>query len=722
MKPEPIIQAPRPWILPALLLWGVQSENLLLAFALGLILECPRWIAFRWDIPQSDFNRLWNFNAILFIGVGLYLFFAQQGPDHIGSLLGGRNATGSLEGIREISATAVAFVRWFPAVFFPFVLAHAWSPVSVLPWITFSLYQQKQSKKQPGTPPPEWAARTIHPIHLYQILVLLASTAAVRWPWVYLTGLTAVIALAVWPKSPGRFKPWSRLLALASALAITLAVQQALAPIRNVLQSVEDRWLQGGGTLRFDQTRATTAIGNVGRLKQHGGIVLRIRSNRNQPPGLLREAAFSRYKAQAWTTTHREFTDIRTTPDTHSDLDHWRIHTNARPSTVLSIARFNSEGGVPLAIPEEIVTLSGLPLVNIERNAVGSVRLKAGPDLISYTVESGPEGGLNGIPEMEELELQGLPPNDLDAIQRVAAQLELTPRVPAQEAVQRVEQFFANGFTYSLWQAAPSNPESFSSPLAEFLLRSRSGHCEFYATTTTLLLRAAGIPTRYVVGFSCNERLDNQTWVARGRDAHAWTLAFVDGRWISIDTTPGTWRGIESQTASRFQGLLDLASNARFQFTRWRQESDAWRIGLVAFGILGLGWLSWRQLRGSRWKRANPRSKQAPAPLKRGGLDSEFFEVLREIESAHGQRPQHETPAKWLARIFAGSPETRRLLLTTLQLHEQYRFDPNGVSASERTHLAALSQRCRAQLFRAESSRSNAKPRAARRLETDRTE
>lgn len=698
MKPEHSTLAPRPWILPSLLLWGIQSENVLLALALGVLLESPRWISFRWEIPQSDFNRLWNFNAILFIGVGLYLFFAQQGPDHIGSLLGGRNSPGGLEGIREISATAVAFVRWFPAIFFPFSLAHAWSPASTLPWITFSLYQQKQSKKRPGIAPPEWATRTIHPIHLYQILVLLASTAAVRWPWVYLTGLTLVIGLAVWPKSPGRFKPWTRLLGLTTALAVTLAAQEALAPIRTVLQSVEDRWLQGGANLRFDQTRAYTAIGNVGRLKQHAGIVLRIHSNRKQPPGLLREAAFSRYKAQAWNTTHREFTDIRATPEANSDLDHWRIHTNARPGTVLSIARFNSEGGVPLALPEDIMALSGIPLVNIERNAVGSVRLRGGPDLVSYTVESGEDGGLNGNPEMEELELEGLPPNELEAVQQVAAQLNLTPRVPAQEAVQRVENFFANGFTYSLWQAAPSDPETAASPLAEFLLRTRSGHCEYYATATTLLLRTAGIPTRYAVGYSCAERLDNETWVARGRDAHAWTLAFVEGRWIAVDTTPGTWRGMESQSASRFQGLYDLLSNARFQFTRWRQESDAWRLGLVAFGILGLGWLAWRQLRGSRWKRTDPRSKQAAVPLKRGGLDSEFFEVLRQIESVHGQRPRHETPARWLARVFNGSEETRRLLLAASQLHEHYRFDPEGLSPTDRNRLATVSQQVLRQL------------------------
>ena len=40
-------------------------------------------------------------------------------------------------------------------------------------------------------------------------------------------------------------------------------------------------------------------------------------------------------------------------------------------------------------------------------------------------------------------------------------------------------------------------PRTEATPLADFLLRTRSGHCEYYATATVLLLRAAGIPARY---------------------------------------------------------------------------------------------------------------------------------------------------------------------------------------------------------------------------------
>ncbi|MBT8330725.1 MAG: transglutaminase-like domain-containing protein, partial [Deltaproteobacteria bacterium] len=38
--------------------------------------------------------------------------------------------------------------------------------------------------------------------------------------------------------------------------------------------------------------------------------------------------------------------------------------------------------------------------------------------------------------------------------------------------------------------------------IENFLTRSRSGHCEYFATATVLLLRQAGIPARYARGYS----------------------------------------------------------------------------------------------------------------------------------------------------------------------------------------------------------------------------
>src|SRR5207247_2054170 len=80
--------------------------------------------------------------------------------------------------------------------------------------------------------------------------------------------------------------------------------------------------------------------------------------------------------------------------------------------------------------------------------------------------------------------------------------------------------------------------------LGEFLQTTRAGHCEYFASATVLLLRAAGVPARYAVGFSVQEwsRLERR-WIVRARHAHSWALAYVDGAWREGDTTPPLWAG-----------------------------------------------------------------------------------------------------------------------------------------------------------------------------------
>ena len=61
--------------------------------------------------------------------------------------------------------------------------------------------------------------------------------------------------------------------------------------------------------------------------------------------------------------------------------------------------------------------------------------------------------------------------------------------------------------------------------MSRFLLRTRSGHCEYFATATVLLLRQLGIPARYAVGYAVHEATGRK-YVVRQRDAHAWCLVW----------------------------------------------------------------------------------------------------------------------------------------------------------------------------------------------------
>jgi hypothetical protein len=78
-------------------------------------------------------------------------------------------------------------------------------------------------------------------------------------------------------------------------------------------------------------------------------------------------------------------------------------------------------------------------------------------------------------------------------------------------------------------------------PFHDFFLNDKAGYCFWFATATTLALRANGIPSRLVGGYAIHERLSSRLYLVRQRDAHSW-VEWQDksGYWHTIDPTPAT--------------------------------------------------------------------------------------------------------------------------------------------------------------------------------------
>jgi transglutaminase-like putative cysteine protease len=77
-------------------------------------------------------------------------------------------------------------------------------------------------------------------------------------------------------------------------------------------------------------------------------------------------------------------------------------------------------------------------------------------------------------------------------------------------------------------------------PLAYFLFTRKKGHCEYFASAMTVMLRTDGIPARLATGFQSgvyNPITD--LWLVRASDAHAWVEAWIPGHgWTTFDPTP----------------------------------------------------------------------------------------------------------------------------------------------------------------------------------------
>jgi len=72
-----------------------------------------------------------------------------------------------------------------------------------------------------------------------------------------------------------------------------------------------------------------------------------------------------------------------------------------------------------------------------------------------------------------------------------------------------------------------------------FLLESRQGYCNHFATAFVLLAREEGIPARYVQGFCVGANGKKETYVYSNM-AHAWPEVYLDDiGWIPFEPTPG---------------------------------------------------------------------------------------------------------------------------------------------------------------------------------------
>lgn len=108
----------------------------------------------------------------------------------------------------------------------------------------------------------------------------------------------------------------------------------------------------------------------------------------------------------------------------------------------------------------------------------------------------------------------------------------------SEEKARRIEQYLQTNYSYSLEQAQLENPQ----PLAAFLLQSRRGHCEYFASSMVVLLRVLRVPARIVNGFQAGEYNEiGENYVIRGRDAHSWVEVWIQGSgWIPFDPTPAS--------------------------------------------------------------------------------------------------------------------------------------------------------------------------------------
>ena len=173
--------------------------------------------------------------------------------------------------------------------------------------------------------------------------------------------------------------------------------------------------------------------------------------------------------------------------------------------------------------------------------------------------------GTSYPPEIAETYLQ-LP--DLDPrIAALARSVTSRAATPYSKAL-ALEAHLKSKYAYTL--DLTGNPGK--DPLAHFLFERRAGHCEYFASAMTVMLRTLNIPAREVNGFLPGEYNElGGDYIVRASDAHAWVEAYFPGSgWIVFDPTPAA----PESTRSFLTRLSQLADWAELTWNDWVVSYD----------------------------------------------------------------------------------------------------------------------------------------------------
>lgn len=643
---------PPPLLLGAgLLAWGWHTGLLAAALPMALVLESARWLGWRLELSRRDFHRVADLCTLLFIIVMGYHLTVTGFPHAMFGIL-----------------------RWSPVAVFPLVLAQSYSSAGRVG--LDALFLTLRAPRGGGEEPvPEVDVR-----YSFLAVCILAASAEPRAGPALFIGVALLAGWALWQARPAgtRGLLWAALFAL--AVAAGWGTQAGLVRTQAWVEEAVLEWISEWLDLEADPARSVTRIGAIGELKLSGKVVLRVRPGPGaQAPLLLREAAYSVYHDGTWLAKDAKFQPLRG----EEDASAWTLAPPGPEDLVLRIEMVLREGRGLLPLAEGTRSLSHLPAGAVERNPYGALRVLDGPGFLAFDARFRP-GTERDPPGDFDLRV----PARLEPVLRpIAAGLRLRELGPA-AAVPALRRHLDEQFSYSL-QAGGRGGER---ALEDFLLHSRSGHCEHFATATVLLLRSAGIPARYAVGYAVQEYSPREgVYLVRKRHAHAWALAWVDGAWRSVDTTPAAWGEIEAREDVVLQPLLDILSWLGFRFERWRWAPQAEGEGSAAWYALAAGLtllLAWRLATRRRVAVAKPGAASGAAVTR---SDSPFQRVVSSLERRYPAPAPGETLRNWVGRLGA-EPELaaeRERLAAMLALHQRWRFDPLGLPPLAREHFAA---------------------------------
>ncbi|WP_103667979.1 transglutaminase-like domain-containing protein [Pseudanabaena sp. BC1403] len=646
------MKIPNPLIIAAVLFWGWQTGFWIFAIPIAVLVLAAYWIPTRWDLTTLDFRQIATFCSVGFVGLTIYLLVSSQSVYFVYTLL-----------------------QWLPAILSILLLAQIYSNTDVIDFHTFSSFRDRPKSSE---------SRDRLQINLtvpyFAIAILAASVSSNRDISFYL-GMFGLSAGVLWLIRKRSFSIGICLCILLVAGSAGFVTQIGLRNLQGNLEKTVIQWLSGDLTRNAsDPVEKDTAIGDIGLIKLSNDILFRVAIDKQHIPIRLRESTYNRYNSSTWLAAKSQFTPIQPEADRLT----WQFTKTDAPYTSLTISDTIRNGKLFLKMPQSTFQISQLSAEKLQKNQFGTIEIQGSAKAIDYQAKFRTGINVDSPPSNDDLDV---PESEKIALDRIVDEIGLKGE-PPKEILRKVLQFFNRNFQYSLNNVIAKDNRS--TAISTFLLKQRIGHCEYFATAAALLLRKVGIPSRYAVGFSVSEysALEGQ-YVARGRDAHAWTLAYINGSWQEFDTTPPDWTTLDKPAASLWESIADFWAFLGFKISglgQLLQTSDLlkrwWWVILLAL----VGWLLFKGKGQSRRITSRRRSPKVVKSAKQKVTNSDFAAIEQALNARGFFRNPAEPLTLWIERINLDQNSFDELL-SIIALYYRDRFDPLGISFEEREQL-----------------------------------
>jgi protein-glutamine gamma-glutamyltransferase len=637
--------APTGLILASLLVWGWQTQYMLYAIIIGLLLELPLLIKWRIDFTDKDVNQLADLSGVIFFIITVYVFVNY-----------------SFQGIYKI-------LELLPFVLLLLMLVQNYGVQNGIK--TSALFISIRRLGKNASPDVLYSTNIGMP---FVFICLISASSGNKYSDYFFIACALIIAWLLLTQRTKHFSKVSWFCSIVFACFFAYLAQNGLQQLQNHSESFFLELFEQYGWKSTDPERTWTSIGSLGRLKLSDRIMFRVKADKKSlTPLYFRETSYSKYEYGTWRNPKVDFDIIGKSPGKNQ----WRLNINKFDKETMDVAIYFQDQAAIIPVPDNINTLSGKDLIQVETSVYGSTRIEAREGWINYRLGLSDHDFVEAPPAPEDLNISLNYKTDFE---QVAARLNLYSKTPS-EIINIVQRYFKDNFYYSISQNQRYTKGQY---LTKFLFKDKKGHCEYFATATALLLREAGIPTRYTIGYSVQEYSDWQgMYIVRARHAHAWLKYYVDGAWHNMDTTPSVWAPMEAEDRTLLEPLMDLFSWLRYKTTgsdidSKKEQSTNWMLWLL---IPLAAYLAWRFYTKQRVEQNN-NLDTIHLTFDRFGTDSPLYPLIKQIEQEADSRQSGETLMAWIKRIF---PDSRtKKYYDLIRLHYAYRFNPVGDKEKEK--------------------------------------